>query len=184
MNDVHYSMNTNEWATPWAFFAALDAEFGFTLDAAASHDNAKCERYLSAELDALSQDWLGTVFCNPPYGYGIGKWVKKAYEESQRGADAVVLLIPARTCTRWWHDYVMRAEEIRLIKGRLYFGLGGDDATINAPFPSCVVVMRHGEHAPRLTTMDRILTPGHVKDHRTITQKSPNGLVHTQAVLI
>lgn len=155
MNDVVFSTGNPEWATPRQLFAALDAEFGFTLDPCATPENATCPRYFTRADDGLSRSWASSVvFCNPPYGYGIGKWVQKAYEEAQKGAP-VVCLIPAKTETRYWHDYVMRAAEIRLIRGRLRFS----GHAVNAPFPSAVVVFRQGTHTPRLTAMDRILDP-------------------------
>jgi site-specific DNA-methyltransferase (adenine-specific) len=151
LNPVVYSSATPEWATPKAFFSALDAEFGFTLDPCATPENATCPQFFTVVDDGLTQSWSGTVYMNPPYGYGIGKWVKKAYEEAQAGA-TVVCLIPAKTETRWWHDYVMRAAEIRLIKGRLRFS----GWRVNAPFPSAVVVFRPGEHTPVWSAMNRI----------------------------
>lgn len=154
MNPVHFSSATPEWSTPRAFFAALDREFGFTLDPCATPENATCLQFFTAEDDGLKQPWDGVVFMNPPYGYKIGHWVRKAYNESRYGA-VVVALIPAKTETAWWHDYVMRAAEIRLIRGRMRFG----GSSINAPFPSCVVVFRPGEHVPVFSTMDRILDP-------------------------
>ena len=144
-----------EWETPDALFAALDAEFDFTLDAAATPENAKCRDYLTAECDALAVPWAGRVFLNPPYGTRIGRWVEKAYREAQRGA-TVVCLLPASTETRWWHAYAMRAQEIRLIRGRLRFSRH----TVNAPFSSVVVVFTPGQsEGPRLTAMDRALDP-------------------------
>jgi len=155
MNTVTLSSARHDWETPKAFFDVLNSEFAFTLDAAASDENALCNHFFTEADDALTRMWLGTVFLNPPYGPGIGKWVKKAYEESQRYAARVVMLIPARTETRWWHSYVMHAAEIRLIKGRLRFS----GMTINAPFPSAVVVFQRGDHVPLVTAMDRILDP-------------------------
>ncbi|MGD7664880.1 DNA N-6-adenine-methyltransferase [Brevibacillus laterosporus] len=76
---------------------------------------------------------------NPPYGKEIGKWVKKAFEEASKGA-TVVCLLPARTDTKWWHEYCMKGE-IRLVKGRLKFG----DSNNSAPFPSAVIIF--GEQA-------------------------------------
>ena len=142
---------SHEWETPIELFRELDAEFGFQLDAAASLDNTLCQHFYTAEMDALRFDWAWaeSVFCNPPYGNQIGRWVEKGYEEAQNGA-TVVMLIPARTETRYWHDYVMRAAEIRFIRGRLRFS----GATVNAPFPSAVVVFRAGDHTPRITTME------------------------------
>ena len=152
MNDVHFSSAKSDWETPRRFFDALNAEFKFTLDACASDANAKCSDYFSVDDDALRQRWDGVVWMNPPYGHGIGKWTQKAYEESQRGS-VVVGLIPARTETLWWHEYVMKAEETRLIRGRLRFS----GSSVGAPFPSAVVVWRPGTHVVRFTTMDRIL---------------------------
>lgn len=142
-----------DWATPQAFFDYWNETYQFTLDAAASHDNAKCDRYFTEDDDALTKDWDGVVWCNPPYGHGIGKWVRKGYEESQKGA-TVVMLIPARTETQWWHSYVMKADHIVLIRGRMRFG----DSTINAPFPSCVVIFNSPKSIiTQFSTMDRIL---------------------------
>src|SRR5690625_4260652 len=150
--DVHYSSKTDNWATPQSFFDRLNAEFDFTLDPCDDKDNAKCGKYYTADDDGLSQDWAGErVFMNPPYGRAISDWIRKAYEESIKGA-LVVALIPARTDTRYWHDYVMRAKEIRLVKGRLKFG----DGRNSAPFPSAVVIWDGGGNTdgPRLSTMD------------------------------
>lgn len=133
---VHFSSATDLWATPDDFFARYDARFGFTLDPCATADNAKCERYYTKDDDGLAQDWRGTVWMNPPYGREIGRWMRKAYESAQAGA-TVVCLVPARTDTRWWHDYAMKGE-VEFIKGRLKFG-GHNN---NAPFPSAVVVFR------------------------------------------
>jgi phage N-6-adenine-methyltransferase len=147
--NVHYSSKTDLWNTPTDFYERLNAEFNFTLDPCALPDgsNAKCVKYFSQEDDGLAQDWAPhSVFMNPPYGRVIGNWVRKAYEEAQKGA-TVVALIPARTDTRYWHDYVMKAEEIRLVKGRLKFGEGKD----SAPFPSAVVVFRFGTYKPILS---------------------------------
>lgn len=116
-----FSSNEESWSTPKSLFAALDAEFGFTLDPCASAENATVERFFTKDDDGLAQDWDGVVFMNPPYGRTIGRWVEKAYRESLRGA-VVVCLIPARTDTAYWHDYVMRASEVRFIRGRLHFG--------------------------------------------------------------
>jgi site-specific DNA-methyltransferase (adenine-specific) len=135
-----FSSKTDQWATPSETFAELDAEFHFDLDPCADVDNHKCERYFTKEINGLSQNWGGyNVFCNPPYGRQIGEWVKKAYEESRKPNTLVVMLIPARTDTKWFHDYILGKAEIRFIRGRLKFG-GADSA---APFPSMVVVFRH-----------------------------------------
>lgn len=140
---------SHEWETPQDFFEALDEEFRFNLDAAASADNAKCLRYYDA--DGLGLPWKSVVWCNPPYGTQIGKWVEKGYHEARRGA-TVVMLIPARTETAYWHDYVMHAAEIRFVRGRLRFS----GYKVNAPFPSAVVVFRPGWFGvPRISAIDR-----------------------------
>jgi phage N-6-adenine-methyltransferase len=132
---------TVEWGTPQDFFDALHEEFGFTLDVAASADNAKVARYFSAEDDGLAQDWSGEMcWMNPPYGRAIAAWMRKAYETSQDGT-VVVCLVPARTDTRWWWDYAIHGE-VRFFKGRLSF-TGGSQAnpeSHNAPFPMALVV--------------------------------------------
>jgi phage N-6-adenine-methyltransferase len=133
---VHFSSATDLWATPQDFFDGLNAEFGFTLDVCANADNAKCADYFTAEQDGLAQDWRGVCWMNPPYGRGIGAWMRKAYESAQVGA-TVVCLVPARTDTAWWWGYAMKGE-VRFIRGRLKFG-GRKE---NAPFPSAVVIFR------------------------------------------
>lgn len=136
---VHFSSRKQDWATPQDFFDKLNEEFRFTLDPCADHLNHKCDKFYTVEEDGLRQDWSGErVFCNPPYGKDVPKWVRKAYEETQKGdCLCAVLLLNARTDTRWFHDYIYhKADEIRFVKGRLKFG---GQAT-NAPFPSMVVV--------------------------------------------
>lgn len=142
---VLFSSKSMEWATPREFFRKLDSQFNFTLDPCAKSHNALCSKYFTPDDDGLIQDWSGNkVFVNPPYGRGIGHWVKKSYEEGCKEGTTVVMLIPARTDTKYWHDYAMKADEIRLIKGRLKFG-GGKNS---APFPSAVVVFRNGSGDP------------------------------------
>ena len=136
---VLYSSKEEKWATPQDFFDKLNEEFHFTLDAAASPENAKCANYFTEEQDGLAQSWGGhTVWCNPPYCRKTGLWVKKAYEEHQRTGCTVVMLLPSRTDVRWFHDYILGKAEIRFIKGRLKFG-GNKNS---APFPSIVVIYR------------------------------------------
>ena len=133
-----YSSESCEWPTPQTFFDMLDAEFHFTLDPCATSHNAKCENYFTRKDDGLSQDW-GTHrgFCNPPYGREIGAWAKKCHDTAQAGG-LVVLLVHARTDTRWFHDWVYGKAELRFVKGRLKFG----DGTQSAPFPSLVAIFR------------------------------------------
>lgn len=134
-----FSSATDLWATPQKFFDELDLEFHFTLDPCATIDNAKCEKFFTKEDDGLLQNWGGeNVFCNPPYGREIGKWVKKAYEESKKDETLVVMLLPARTDTKWFHEWIYGKAEIRFLKGRLKFG----DAKNSAPFPSMVVIYK------------------------------------------
>lgn len=127
-----------DWRTPRDLFDQLDAEFGFTLDAAASANNALCDRFYTAEDDALVQPWEGTVFCNPPY-VRIAPWVEKAATAARQGA-TVVLLIPASTGTAYWHTWILGRPgvEIRFIRGRVRF----DGQPYPAPFDSAIVIFR------------------------------------------
>lgn len=150
---VHFSSKTDDWATPQDLFDRLNAEFGpFDLDACATLSNSKCETFISPSDNGLRvPHWLSwskdpeygdylnyRIWMNPPYGREIGKWVQKAYEESQKGC-LVCCLLPARTDTKWFHDYCTKGE-IRFLRGRVKFG----GAKTGAPFPSMVVVFRPG----------------------------------------
>lgn len=138
---VHFSSETNEWETPDDIFSALNCFFRFTLDPAATEENAKCDKYFTIETDGLSQSWKNeTVWLNPPYGREISKWIKKAYEESLNGFTTVVMLIPARTDTSYWHEYVLKSSQIHYIRGRLKFKNKGKGDSNPAPFPSAIVV--------------------------------------------
>lgn len=137
MNPGLYSSATPEWATPQKVFDDLNAEFGFTLDPCATPENAKCAKFFTRLDDGLKKEWVGSVFVNPPYGRGIGEWVKKAFNSAKEGGAVVVCLLPARTDTKWWHDYCVKGE-IRFIRGRLKFG----DGKNSAPFPSAIVVFK------------------------------------------
>lgn len=135
-NEVMFSSKDMILETPRSLFELLNEEFHFTLDPCCTMDTAKCKTYYTPKDDGLSKSWAGyTVFMNPPYGREILKWIKKAYEESNNGT-IVVCLIPSRTDTKYWHEYCMKASEIRFIKGRIKFG----NASANAPFPSAIVV--------------------------------------------
>ena len=145
MNEsVHFMSKRSDWATPQDLFDKLDKEFNFDIDVCADATNAKCKRYYSIEDDALSKTWKGYCFMNPPYGREISKWVQKAYESSgansfspiSLGEATVVCLLPSRTDTKWWHDYVMKADTVKFIKGRLKF----DGHKNSAPFPSAIVI--------------------------------------------
>jgi phage N-6-adenine-methyltransferase len=111
-------------------------EFAFDVDVCALPENAKVGRYFTPQENGLAQEWRGVCWMNPPYGRGIGAWVRKAYESAQDGA-TVVCLLPARTDTAWFHDYCQRGE-IRFLRGRLKFG----GSKNSAPFPSMVVIFR------------------------------------------
>jgi phage N-6-adenine-methyltransferase len=139
MNDVHFSSKSNEWATPQEFFDRMDAEFRFTLDAAATPENAKCDRYFTIEDDALAKSWAGErVWLNPPHGRSLHKWIAKAATEP---TEITVMLIPARTDTRAWHRHIFGKAEVRFIEGRLKFNGHHKDA----PFPSAVVIFRRAD---------------------------------------
>jgi len=135
MNKVLFSSNRMDWETPQDLFDKLDKEFHFDLDPCANDDNHKCQTYFTPDQDGLQQDWGEcTVFCNPPYGREIGKWVEKCATHD----GIAVMLIPARTDTRWFHKWIYNRNnaEIRFIPGRLKFG----GALNAAPFPSMIVV--------------------------------------------
>lgn len=137
--NVLFDSSCCEWATPQTLFDELNKEFHFTLDPCSTDENAKCEKHYTKEQDGLAQDWTGeTVFCNPPYGRGIEVWIQKCYEHYTGGGGTAVLLIPARTDTRWFHKYIYHKAEIRFIEGRVKFG----NSKWNAPFPSMIVIFR------------------------------------------
>ena len=139
------SSKTDNWSTPPDFFAKVEAEFGpFDLDPCATTENAKSSHFYTKAEDGLIHRWFGKVWVNPPYGRGIGAWVQRAAgyclaEDPDCPVRLVVMLLPARTDTRWWHDYVIpHASETRFIRGRLKFG----GAKNSAPFPSALVIFK------------------------------------------
>lgn len=153
-----FSSDSDEWVTPDNFYNGLDNIYHFTLDPATDGWNSKCKRYFTAQQDGLKQSWQGeTVFVNPPYS-DIKEWVRKSYEEGQKPNTCVVMLIPSRTDTKYWHDYIMKAQEIHFVKGRLKFG----NQKNCAPFPSAVIVfhkdMPFAPTAPAFYSMGRYLT--------------------------
>ena len=152
---VMFSSKTGEWATPQDFFDKLNWSFGpFDLDPCASPYNTKCANFYTEVEDGLSKSWTGhNSFVNPPYGRGIDKWIEKGYNESLNENTRVVMLIPARTDTKYWHKYVMNAAEVHLVRGRLKFG----DSTNSAPFPSAVVVFDNSikEVRPKFFSMEK-----------------------------
>jgi len=136
-----FSSNSDEWGTPQFLFDSLDAEFHFTLDPCSTNENCKCEKHYTIADNGLEKNWGGeTVYCNPPYSQ-IEKWVEKCFYEAQQDNTVVVLLIPSRTDTRYFHNFILNRSEIRFVKGRLHF----NDEKGTAPFPSMVVVFRGAE---------------------------------------
>lgn len=125
--NVHFMSLRTDWKTPADFYAGLNQEFNFSFDPCPTNP----------QYDGLIIGWGQRNFCNPPYGRQITAWIKKGYEESLKGK-LVVFLLPSRTDTRWWHDYIMKADEIRFIRGRLKFS-GHKNS---APFPSCIALFR------------------------------------------
>ena len=157
---VHFSSKSNEWATPLSLFNRINSIWGpFDLDPCCTVATAKCRLYYTKEDDGLSMPWgVKRVFVNPPYGREIGKWVKKAYNEYAKRGTEVVLLIPARTDNKWWHQYCMVAKYIVFIKGRVKFEqMDAPEGTppMSAPFPSCLVIFQdNGKVSPMISAMD------------------------------
>jgi site-specific DNA-methyltransferase (adenine-specific) len=131
MNRVLFSSTNHCWETPDDVYSALNDEFHFDFD--------PCHK--DSVWDGLSVEWGKSNFVNPPYGHEIGKWLAKGFMESLLDGKTCVFLIPARTDTRWFHDYCMKSNEIRFIKGRLKF----KGAVNPAPFPSMIVIFKTQE---------------------------------------
>lgn len=139
--DVMFSSKTDNWATPQNLFDSLNNEFDFTLDPCADDYNHKCNKYYTKEIDGLKQSWKGErIFCNPPYGRVIYNWVQKCYTENIKNNVLSVMLIPSRTDTKWFHEFIYKNPnaEIRFLKGRLKFG----ESNNSAPFPSMIVIFK------------------------------------------
>ena len=137
MNRIVFSSKSDEYPTPDYLYNELNNEFKFTLDPCSTDENAKCSKHYTINDNGLMQSWENEiVFCNPPYS-NVGKWVEKAYQE--RNNATIVMLIPARTDTKWFHNYIYHIAEIRFIKGRIKFDLSVKD---KAPFPSMIVIYR------------------------------------------
>ena len=155
------SSESNEWATPKSFFDKLDKEFNFTLDPCCRHETAKCKKHYTIEEDGLKQDWSkDVVFMNPPYGGHTGKWIRKAWLESRKGATVVCLIVSA-TDRSYWHDYIFPyASEVKFIRGRIKFSsckhkvnLGKTNST--APFASAVIVFDNKPRQKRIVYSQR-----------------------------
>ena len=139
---------TDDWATPQKLYDELNAIYHFDLDPAASSTNHKCNEWYGldhveeSKRDGLIRPWEGSrVWVNPPYGRVLSLWVRKAYEEAQD--KTVVMLLPSRTDTAWFHDYALKGQ-IQFIRGRVKFGNG----TSPAPFPSILVTFACREVNP------------------------------------
>ena len=144
MNRIVFSSYRMDWETPIEFFNKYDDIYKFTLDVCCLPETAKCNRFFTPTDDGLTQDWSKDVcWMNPPYGRSIGLWIKKAYEESLKGA-IVVCLLPSRTDTNWWWNYCMKGQ-IEFIKGRLKFRGKNKEGTYvnnNATFASAIVIFK------------------------------------------
>lgn len=151
LNDSIYSSNKMDWGTPQYLFDALDDEFAFTLDACANNFNHKCDSYYNKDQDALKQSWHGVVWMNPPYGREIVDWMRKAKHEVDVGhAQTVVCLVPVRSDSKWWHNFAMKASEIRLLDQRLEFQGAGN----KAPFPAAIIVFEENSAEVQVGTYD------------------------------
>lgn len=135
--DLMFSSATDLWSTPEDYFNSIAKEFKFEVDVCALPENAKCKKYFTPEINGLYQTWSGVCWMNPPYGREIHRWIRKAYESAKEGA-VVVGLLPARTDTKWFHNYIYNKAEIRFIQGRLRFG----NCKNPAPFPSMLVIWK------------------------------------------
>lgn len=147
-----------DWRTPKAIFDDLNSEFDFTCDVAASSENALLPVYFTSDSDGLKQSWKGQVcFCNPPFVH-TAKWVRKALMEAQENHTTTVMILPARTGNKIWHEVILPRCEVRFIAGRVHF----DGADYPAPFDLAVVIFRAldidgcGTEAPRRTMNGRL----------------------------
>ncbi|MPQ36945.1 adenine methyltransferase [Lactobacillus plantarum] len=144
INKALFTSNKEDWETPQDFYDRLNAKYHFEWDLAASDDNAKCSCYFTRDDNSLEQDWeglSGNLFLNPPYGRELKLWVKKAATTGLKDKQNLVMLIPSRTDTSYWHDYIFNHAEIEFLRGRLKFevdGVCGD----SAPFPSALVIYK------------------------------------------
>ena len=135
MEKALFSTGSTDWETPQDFFENLDQVFDFDIDVCATAANTKCEKYFSREDNGLLKEWTGTVWCNPPYGRDVEKWVKKGHDSHLKGT-TVVMLLPARTDTNWMHKWVFGSAIVIFLKGRLKFG----KSLNSAPFPSMLAI--------------------------------------------
>lgn len=157
-NSTALTSNRGDWRTPKDLFDNLNREFHFELDAAANDENHLCPMYFTQDISAFINDWSEpTVFCNPPYSRDIGQWIKRAWQQSRIHGNTIVLLIPSRTDTNWWHEFVMNyADEIRLIKGRLKFTHPNEPESQSSTFPSAIVVFRNSKEKSLFRRKDSV----------------------------
>lgn len=144
INKSLFTSDKNYWETPQDFFDKLDAVYHFNWDLAASDLNHKASNYFTEKDNSLSQNWgglEGNLFLNPPYGRAIKDWVKKASETSLKPNQYLVMLIPSRTDTSYFHDYIFGKAEVKFLRGRLKFELNGNSKDA-APFPSVLVIYK------------------------------------------
>lgn len=144
-SDAMFTSKSDCWETPQDLFNSLNEKYHFELDVCADEYNHKCDKYYTREQDGLVQDWNGRCWMNPPYGRQIKRWIEKAYLEVTKGnAEMVCCLVPARTDTAWWHEYVMKGE-IHFLRGRLHFSGQKNPA----PFPVAVVIFKQDKFFER-----------------------------------
>jgi len=144
--DTKFQSKRQDWETPDSLYDQLHQEFNFNFDLAASLNNSKCDKFYTQDDNALNQKWVGRCWCNPPYGGAkenkLANWVSKGDAETKNSESIVVMLIPARTNTKWWHKYCMTATEIKLLCGRPKFS----NSKHGLPQPLAVVVFsKHSE---------------------------------------
>ena len=146
-------MSSIEYETPRDFFDTLNKEFHFTLDVAATAANAKIQWFIDKKHDSFKHNWVGNCWMNPPYDKSMNLWIERAYMTAQKGHLVVCLIQGRSTDTKMWHDFVMKASEIRFIKDRLHFGLNGKSARAN--ISSVVVVFRpYCKGPPKVSSID------------------------------
>ena len=136
------------WETPQNFFDMLNTKYKFNTDVCAIKSNTKCKHFFTPRMDGLQQSWKGVCWMNPPYGRNFTrKWVEKAFMESRKGC-IVVALLPVRTDTRWFHDFIYNKKDVSIefVQRRLKFS-GSKNA---APFPSMVVVFGKKKVMPQV----------------------------------
>lgn len=148
-NKEKFDTGKQTWKTPDIIFLPLDSEFSFETDLACDEENKLCPIGFTEQDESLSKEWVGVNWLNPPFGK-VKLWVKKAYEETRKDGTIIVMLIFSKTNTVWWHDYVMRAKEVRLIKGRPKF----KGAKHGLPFPLSIVVFQKTNTPVKFSTFE------------------------------